>query len=168
MSKLFDLVDEHGYLYGLLTDGTLDDQSFIDSLDACMFDERLEEKADGYAAIDKMLEAEISTIKAELDRLGKRKSTLERNKSELRNRLLAAMNLIGRDRIKTALNSFTIQLNSERVIIDDLEIFKSNMEWWKPYRYEESNLDKQKIKDSLKSGAVIPAHLERSESLRIR
>lgn len=123
----------------------------------------LEEKADNYARIIKQLDADADAITEEIRRLTARKAMLDNRRDWLKTNLQMAMTATGKTKFKTPFFSFGIQKNPPSVILDGPEI---------PEEYlvpQDPKVDKKAIGARLKTGEVLPfAHLEQSESLRIR
>ena len=161
--SLYDITSEFKYLYDLYANGDIEEDVFNDNLAGIQFEDRLEEKADGYAIIDRQLTGNIETVKAEIERLQKVKKHFENRQSQHRTRLFQAMKTLGRDKIQTALNTFAIQANASAVrVIDDDKI---PSEYYR-VKYE---LDKVRIREAIKSGKEVPGcELAQSESLRIK
>lgn len=118
MSSLYELKTDYGKLLHMLYDGDIDEQTIIDTLDS--IEGAIEDKADGYAYIIRELDGDIQSIKAEEERLAKRRKVLTNHKERLRNNLFGAMKEMGKTEIKTSLNTFTIRKNGgmRQLVID--------------------------------------------------
>ena len=159
---LYELTSEYQQLLMMAEDPDIDLQVLADTFDAVEGD--IEAKAEGYAKVIKQLEADITALKGEIDRLTARKKTIENNIDRLKERLKTAMILCDKPKFKTALFSFTVQNNPEKVILDSEEV---------PERYlvqQDPKINKTLLKEDLKSGVDLSgiAHLEQDSSLRIR
>lgn len=162
MSSLYELTNEYQALLEMAEDPDVDPEVFSDTLEG--LEGEIEIKADGYAKVMKALESQISGIKAEENRLFLRRKALEGNVDRMKRSLQQAMEITGKTKFKTELFSFGIQKNPAAVVIDDEG--KVPKEFWIP---QDPKLDKAGIKELLKTGEVCEyAHLEQSESLRIR
>lgn len=163
---LFELTSEYENLLAMLEDPEVDDQIITDTLEA--IGGEIEAKADGYARVIRQMDADAKAIKAEEERLYNRRKSLENRISYLKSRLQFAMELTGTNKIKTEFFSIGIQKNPARVVIDNSAGI--------PAAYliqQEPKIDTAAIKDALKNPEEAPiwkgiAHLEQSESLRIR
>mgnify|MGYP002514674598 CR=1 FL=1 len=149
----------------MMEDPELDPQTLADTMEG--IEGELEVKAESYAKVMKNLEADVSAIKAEIDRLSERKKTIENNIKRMKAALQYAMELTGKTKFKTPLFSFGIQKNPAAVVMD--EGYIENI----PERFlipQDPVIDKKAIKEALKAGEDLEgiAHLEQSESLRIR
>lgn len=126
-------------------------------------DMAIEDKADNYAVIIADLAAQESKLKAEIDRLTKRRQTLRNNAERMKQSLQIAMETVGKEKMKTDYYSYTIQKNPPKLVLDDERIVPED------YFITRRELDKVSLKDALKAGQEVRgAHLEQTESLRIR
>ena len=159
---LYELTEEFLQLLELAEDPETDPQVFDDTMEAIGGD--IEVKADGYARVIRQIEANIAGIKAEEDRLCKRRKSMENNIKRMKEVLQISMTVTGKTKFKTDLFSFGIQKNPPSLKIDD------------PARIPDDFLiqpdpvpDSKAIKTALKEGFDFTwCHLEQSESLRIR
>ena len=160
---LYELTTQYQALLELAEDPDVDPEVLADTMDG--LDGDIEEKADGYAKVIKCLETQAAGVKTELDRLNTRKKSIETNIARIKENLEAAMRITGKVKFKTDLFSFGIQKNPASVVID-VDPAALPDEYLIP---QEPKIDKTKIKEDLKAGIDIGvAHLEQSESLRIR
>ncbi len=162
MNTLYELTSEYLQLLEMAEDPDVDPETLADTMEA--IGGEIEDKADGYARVMKQIEANAAGIKAEIDRLTARKTSMENNVKRMKESLQAAMEVTGKKKFKTALFSFYIQKNPASLKIDDLEAVPESFLVPQPPK-----VDSAAIKDALKAGAVYDfAHLEQGESLRIR
>ena len=169
MASLYELTEHYRTLYDLLCQGEIDEDMFNDSLGGAAFEEEFETKCENYAKVIKSLEADAVAADAEAKRLAERKAAFGNNAKRMKERLYEAMKATGRDKLKTALFSFGMQANPERVVIDDFALLVADPQYWKIRKWDESELDKTAIREAIKAGAHVPgAHIEQGESLRIR
>jgi len=159
MATLYELTGQYRELLELAESEELDKQLIADTLEG--LDGEIEIKADGYAKVIRELEGKTAVLKDEIDRLSKRKSVIENNIKNLKQALETAMRATGKTKFKTELFSFNIQKNPARLVITG-EV---------PEEYlipQEPKIDTSAIKEALKQQELPFAHLEQSESLRIR
>ena len=71
MSTLYELKEEHEALMNMLYDEEVDEQTVLDTLEG--IEGEIEEKADNYAKIMKILSADTEALKKEEDRLKRRR-----------------------------------------------------------------------------------------------
>lgn len=120
--KLYELTEEYLTLQEMAYDPEVDEQTLRDTLDG-VFGE-FEDKADGCAKIIVNAKADIEAIKAEEDRLRARRKHLESQNDWLKNYLMANMQAIGKEKIKTTLFNISVQKNGGKeplVIVGSLD-----------------------------------------------
>ncbi|MBP3342279.1 MAG: siphovirus Gp157 family protein [Peptococcaceae bacterium] len=130
MPSLYELDAAYRQLQERLYDDEYDDQAVIDTLDS--IEGAIEDKADGYGKILRMLDADIAEIKQEETRLSARRKSLERRKEVLKGNLFNAMKTVGVPKIKTALFTVSIRKNGgKRSLILDCGVDKLPPEFQK-------------------------------------
>jgi chaperonin cofactor prefoldin len=161
MATLYELTGQYRELLELAESEELDKQLIADTLEG--LDGEFEIKADGYAKVIRELEGKADLLKNEIERLSKRKSAIENNIKSMKEALQNAMFITGKTKFKTDLFNFNIQKNPPRLVIDKPEEVPE--EYLIP---QEPKIDTSAIKEALKRQELPFAHLEQSESLRIR
>ena len=159
--KLYEITGALLELLEMATEHELDQKTINDTMEVMEFE--FEEKADGYAKVIKTLEGNVDSLDKEIERLTKRKNTVENNIASIKRNLEGAMITTGKTKFKTLLFNFGIQKNPASVVIDD----ESQI----PEEYlvaQEPKVDKTGLKNFLKDNEVEWAHLVQTESLRIR
>ena len=108
--------------------------------------------------------AEAELLKAEEQRLAKRRRAAENRVKSMKSFLQQNMEMFGIEKKTAGIFKLSIQNNAESVVLD-----------WSPedlpteYRRVTIEADKALIKEALKAGEVLDfAHLERTRSLRIK
>ena len=162
---LYELNDQFRMLYELAEDPDTDQELLESTLEA--LEGELEVKADGYARVMRQLEADAANLKLEEKRLATRRTACENNVKRMKQALQYAMEASGKTKFKTELFSFGIQKNPAAVVMDTDQLINI------PIKYliqQDPKIDKTKLKEDLKAGVNLDgiAHLEQSESLRIR
>ena len=162
MSSLYELAAEYQILLDLADDPETDMEVFNDTLEGISGE--IEDKAENYAKLIKNIEVENDGLKWEIERLKLRKERNEKKIESLKSNLQDAMVATGKTKFKTNLFSFGVQKNTPSVVIDDEKAVD------KKYLIpQDPKIDKMAINDAIKKGEKIEwAHLEQSESLRIR
>lgn len=163
--RLYELTEQYAVLQEMMYDPEIDDQVLQDTMEGVWGE--IEDKADGYAKIILGMNADAEKLKAEEQRLARRRKQLEERSKWLKGVLEANMREIGKTKFKTALFSFNIQKNGglEPLVIDGLleDI---------PGRFlipQPPIPNNDAIRRLLSEKQVDWAHLEpRGESLRIR
>lgn len=166
MTSLYELTSDYMNLLELAEDPDIDEQAFMDTLAG--IEGALEDKADNYAKVMRMLDGDALAIREEEKRLESRRKAIEGNIKRLKSALQYAMETTGKTKFKTALFSFGIQKNPASVIIDEPDIENIPERFLK---YRDPEIDRKAIKDAINSGdeeAMELAHLEQGQSLRIR
>lgn len=165
MSTLYELTSMYQALLDVASDPDIDEQAFRDTLEG--LDGEIEIKADGYAKVMKTLSADVEALDGEIERMTGRKKTLENRIDSMKRSLKEAMIATGKKKFKTALFSFAVQKNKASVVMD--EAYIENI----PDRFliqQEPKINRTAIKEAIEAGEDLEglAHLEQSESLRIR
>ena len=162
MSTLYELTSDFQQLLDLIEQGEYDEQALSDTLEG--IEGEIEIKADGYAKVIKEIEGNISTIKAEIDRLSSKKSSLESSVKRLKESLEMAMRATNKPKFKTELFSFNIAKNGGKKPLDIYDVVPEE------YSVLKMEPDKNKIREVLESGKELPFAIlqERGESLRIK
>jgi len=165
MATLYELTEEYQRLYQMADELDLSLEDIEDTLEGIHLE--LDDKIEACAKVIRRLEGDIDIRKAEIDRLSSRNKTAENSIKRIKQSIEMAMRASGRPKIKTALFSFGIQKNPPSLKIDQPD--KVPAEYLIP---QDPKMDNAGIKKFLKSldedGHCSWAHLEQSESLRIR
>lgn len=130
-------------------------------------DEDIEIKLENYAKIIKNFESDIAGLKAEEERLAKKRKAMENSIKHMKERMTIAMQQTGKLDIKGELFKFKVQANPPAVVMDVNYIEDV------PEKYliaQDPKIDKKKLAEDLKAGVDLDgvAHLEASASVRIR
>ena len=162
MNSIFNITSQLLEVYELAQGGEFDPeaiQSAIESIEMA-----LEDKADNYAALIRMIDGDNAAIDKEMERLRAHKASRTRLKDSLKNNLLSVMKTLERPKIKTQFNSFSIRKNPPSVAItDEAEIPEVFFITPAPV------VSKSAILEALKRGEEVPgAQLAQGESLSIR
>lgn len=129
--------------------------------------EDIEIKLENYAKIIKNFESDIAGLKAEEERLNKKRKTLENSIKNMKQRMTEAMIATGKVDIKGELFKFKVQANPPSVIMDTISLFDVPEKYLVP---QAPKIDRKLLAEDLKAGVDLDgvAHLEASESVRIR
>ena len=111
--NLYDLTNDFLQLQAMLEDPDVDSQVITDTLESLQYD--LKEKADGYAKVIKNMEANVTAIKQEKERLTAKQNLLESSIKRLKENLQVSMIATGNTKFKTDLFSFGIQKNGGKI-----------------------------------------------------
>ena len=129
--------------------------------------EDIEIKFENYAKIIKNFESDIAGLKAEEERLAKKRKAMENSIKNMKQRMTEAMIQTGKVDIKGELFKFKVQANPPAVVMDVNYIEDV------PEKYliaQDPKIDRKKLAEDLKAGVELEgvAHLEASASVRIR
>lgn len=121
--NLYNLTADYEHVLNMLYDDEYDEETVIDTLDS--IEGAIEDKADGYAMIIRMVDADIESIRAEEARLAGRRIALENKKKRMKANLYEAMKTVGKPKFKTSLFSFGIRKNGgKRALVLDVGVDK--------------------------------------------
>ncbi|WP_105140108.1 siphovirus Gp157 family protein [Streptococcus suis] len=159
MAKLYELT---GIFKQIAEMDGIDEETKLDTLESIDWTEQFEEKVENTVKVIKNKEADVDQLKEEIDRLTKRKKSIENDITRLKTGLQGAFEITGHDKIKTLLFTVSLANNQPSVVVDeDLLPKKYFIQTLKP--------DKTAIKELLKAGKKVKgAELQESRSLRIR
>ncbi|HFR3474274.1 TPA: siphovirus Gp157 family protein [Streptococcus suis] len=140
----------------------IDEETKLDTLESIDWTEQFEEKVENTVKVIKNKEADVDRLKEEIDRLTKRKKSIENDITRLKTGLQGAFEITGHEKVKTLLFTVSLANNQPSVVVDeDLLPKKYFIQTLKP--------DKTAIKELLKAGKKVKgAVLQESRSLRIR
>ena len=162
MATLYELTGQMLTLQEMMEDPEEDEQMIENTMEG--IDYEFEVKSEGYAKVDRNLKALEEGLKAEIERLERRKRTISNNRDRLKRALEKAMRVTGKLKFKTPLFSFSIQKNPPSVNILD--------EGMVPDQFlikHEPTVDKKALIAFVKEhGDTDYAELTQTESLRIR
>lgn len=163
MATLYELTGAYLKLQEMLYDEEMDPEAVLDTLES--IDGDLEDKADGYARIIRQIAADAEALGNEIDRLTKRKRSLDRKAEMLTKILKKSMETTGKVKFKTALFSFSIVNNPAALVIDDPKMIPGDF-----LIQQDPKIDKWGITKAIKEGVDFSgiAHMERSTRLSIK
>jgi len=161
MSNLFELKDNYQQVYDLIAEQE-DEQILKDTL--ASINDAIEEKADGYVAVIKSLDADNNAIDEELKRLRQRKSSNQKGVKRLKESLQEVMEQTGKEKFKTSLNSYSIANNPPSLDVKDESLIPKQY-----YIEQQPKLDKKELLKAIKGGLELKGvELKQSRSLRVR
>ena len=163
MANLFDISKRYINILELAENPDIPSEVFEEALRE--MDGELNEKLENIVAFIRSLEGDVSTIKNEVDRLNSRKKAAENKINSLKRNMEECLRAVNKTKIKTSLNTISIQKNAPSVNVLDEKLIP------KEFRKEEVvvSIDKKSILFKLKEGIEIEGcELKQTESLRIR
>lgn len=166
MSSLYEVTGEILQLQSMLEDD-FDPEVLADTLEAVQGE--YEFKLEAYCKVIKNLEADVSAIKAEVDRLNTKRKTLENNVDRLKKAMFDSMKATNTPKVKGTLFTVAIQKNGGKIPVIMAEgTTTDHLPDQLVVVTEKPNLDA--IREVLESGITVEGFTlgERGESLRIK
>lgn len=157
--SLYEMTSAANYLYDLLTNDEIDEQTFKDTLEGM----GVEEKLESYCKVIRQLEADAEMLKAEKERIEKKKKTVDNSIDRMKKAVMEFMKASGST--KSTAGTFTVALSTSKAvnILDESKI---------PVRFlveQAPKIDKSSIRAELMSGAEIEGcELQINEGVRIK
>ena len=145
MASLYDLTQDMLYLQGLLEEGEIDEQVYLDSVEAMC----VEGKIENICKFVKNLEYKAAAYKAEIDRMSARKKTIENSISRLKESMLAHMVTVGQKKVEAGV--FTVSVGHSKSV----RVWDETM---LPEQYlipQPCKVDKTAISKALKAGEEV-------------
>lgn len=165
MTQLYKIADQYREV-AALADGEDENLAIAlrDTLQA--IEGEFDQKAQAVVQIALNLDADVSAIDAEIERLKARKTALNNRASSLREYLRTNMEATGISKISCPLFSITLAAGRESVVVDDESALPDDLMRVKT----DISPDKTAIAAKLKAGEEVPgARLERGQSsIRIK
>ncbi len=159
MATLYEMTSQAKELYDLLQGEEIDEQTYLDTLEAI----GAEEKVENYCKVLKELQADFDKFKAETDRLATRMKTTNNGIDRMKDSLLSFLKGSGQEKVKAGTFTVSIGVSKQTNIIDERLI---PAEFRTP---QPDKLDKTAIKKAIESGInVLGAEIITNESVRIR
>ncbi|PTJ29916.1 siphovirus Gp157 family protein [Staphylococcus simulans] len=161
MVRLFDLTESYQQVYDLIAEEG-DEKALVDTLES--IEDAFEDKADGYQAVIKSLEADNVAIDEEIKRLRQRKTTNQNGIKHLKESLQEAMVRTDKIKFKTALHSYSIANNPPSLDIETEKYIPT--EYWVS---QAPKVNKKDLLADLKNGKEIKGvTVKQTQSLRVR
>jgi hypothetical protein len=158
--NLYELTANAAYLQQLLEDGDIDEQTFADSIESMMIDDKIE----NICKVIRNLEAQAAAFKEEAERLTKKKQTAENGVKRLKESLVNFM-VTTRNTGKITAGLFTVSLGSSKSVevLDETALPECYLTPQPP------KVDKTSIGAALKAGMDVPgAQLKETNHIRIK
>lgn len=157
--SLFEMTEQARYLYNLLENEEIDNQTLEDTLESIGANEKLE----SYTYIQKQFEADLAAYKNEKERIEKKMKTCQNAIERMKSAVLEFMNVTGQKKAKAGTFDLSIRAFESVNITDESKISE---EWLKP---QPPKIDKAAIKKALKEGmSVDGAEIVKKDSLIVR
>ena len=132
--------------------------------------EDIEYKLEGYCKVRANFKADIEALKAEEKRLADKRKSLENRVKSMENAMrdaILAVKPADDLKVKTPLFSINVQNNPESVVMD---VEGTDLIPEEYLKFKEPEVNLSKIKEDIKAGKDLSAlaHLERTQSVRVR
>ena len=164
MANIYDFMSGFMALWNLVEDETIED-SVIEECFENMTDD-FKVKMENCCKYIKCLDSDIEGLKAEEKRIKEMRQAMENSKERLKNLMYKAQVASGEKKLVCGSFTTSIQANPPKVVLDVTDV-NGIPEYYLTFPDPEPN--KKKISEALKNGFECEfAHLETSESLRIR
>jgi hypothetical protein len=168
--KLYELTAGWTRLREVLATATDPDE--IESFQAAVdkIGASIQDKAENLAVFVKELQADADALKAEERALKERRTAVENKASRLVDYLQWELKAAGIVRVDGTRARISFRHNPPHVVVKDLVALKALESAWRPYKYDESNVDKTWLKQAIEQEMIAPelAALESGESLVIK
>lgn len=154
--RLYELTEQWDAVFNMMEDGETDEQVIFDTLES--IEGEIEDKADNYAKIIRNLQANADALKAEEERLYRRRKSAENHIQKLKDTLQANLEFIGKTKFKKDLFSFSVSKNGGK---QPLSITENLDEI--PGKYlipQPPKVNNDAVRELLKNKEVEWAHLE--------
>lgn len=163
--KLYELTNDYLALMSAIDNDEIPEDAIADTLEAITGS--IEDKADNISCILKNIEAEITAIKAEEDRLAKRRKAKENSYERMKEYLSESLQKIGVDKIETARNKITFR-KSEKVVCDDKFVPWALLMRDDLLTFSDPKANLTAIKKAIKDGEeIIGAELQINQNIQI-
>lgn len=161
---IFEIADDYVRLLEMAEDPDVDPQVIADTLEG--IEGEFEDKVEACACVMDQLGKDIDAIDDEMRRLQARKNAMKNNRANIGERVMAAMRLTGKLKIRTATRTVSVMRNSVPSITVNVDVWAVPEEY---RRYKDPEIDLRKIGKDIKDGKDIPfAHVEYGFHLRYK
>ena len=157
--NLYEMTVSAKQLYDLMISGEIDEQTFNDTLEAMGTEEKLE----SYCKVIRQLEADAEMLKAEKERIEKKKKTVDASIDRMKKAVMEFMKAQGTT--KSSAGTFTVALSTSKAvnILDESKVPK------KYFTKQEPKINKDAIRKELLCGMKIKGcELQTNEGVRIK
>ena len=171
MANIYELTGEFLKFSEIASSGELSEEQSEMLNDALAnLKEDIEYKLEGYCKVRANFKADIEALKAEEKRLADKRKSLENRVKSMENAMrdaIVAVKPADDLKVKTPLFSINVQNNPESVVMD---VEGTDLIPEEYLKFKEPEVNLTKIKEDIKAGKDLSAlaHLERTQSVRVR
>lgn len=159
MATLYEMSEQAQYLYTLLENEEIDQQTLEDTLESIGANEKLE----NYIYIQEQLKSDLTALKNERDRIDKKIKACSNNIEKMKSAVLMFMSAAGIKKAKAGTFNLSVGTSEKIRVTDESKIPKEF------FIEQPPKIDLMSLKNLLKNGDKIPgAELERTEYVRVR
>lgn len=164
MASIYELTDDIRFIKDLMEEGDVDPEALKGALEVSK--EELKIKLEHYCQFIKNLESDIDGLKMEEQRLALKRKHLEDTKERMKSAMEWSLDQVDEKKLECGTFKVSKQLNPASVNVDcELSLI--------PKKYlipQEPKINKKLLKEDIDGGVDLSgvAHLERTESLRIK
>ena len=156
---MYEMTETANYLYRLLEDGEIDEQTVTDSLEGLGIGDKLED----YCKVIRQFEADAEAYKAEKDRFAEKQKKAENSVKRLTEAVKNYMAATGKDKQKCGVFDIKLSTSKKVEIVDDVKIPEAYL---KP---QPAKIDVAAIRAELMSGGeVAGAVLQINTNIKIK
>lgn len=157
--NLYEMTEQARYLYNLLENEEIDNQTLEDTLESIGANEKLE----SYTYIQKQFESDLEAFKREKERIEKKMKTCQNAIDRMKSAVLEFMNSAGLKKAKAGTFDLSIRAFESVNITDPLSVPTDYL------KFQEPKIDKTAIKKALKEGKTVDgAEIVKKDSLIVR
>lgn len=165
MATLYDLTDTMKHLLDLAQSGEIEQETIDATIESMDLKSDVENKIESYVIVMDELKAQSKRIKAEEQRLAKRRKSIEKNEKRMKETLLDQMKLIDMPKVKT--DKFTIwyQNNPESLLVNDESNIPKRF-----YNEQAPRLDRKALLNELRASdeEIDGVEIRQTEGIRYR
>lgn len=164
MATIYEITEDIRFINDLMEEGEVDSEALKGALEVSK--EELTIKLEHYCQFIKNLESDIEGLKTEEQRLALKRKHLEDTKDRMKKAMEWSLDQVGEKKLECGTFKVSLQTNPASVKLDCEPSLV-------PERYlipQDPKIDKKLLKEDLDGGVELSgvAHLERTESLRIK
>lgn len=165
---LYEITEAYREVYDLMDDPDVPDDAIRNTLEG--LDAVLEDKADNIVRMIRSIEADVNAMKTEYQAMKSKADRMNTRVTRLKEYLKDGMREAGKDKLKAGIFNLAIQQSAiPSVRIDDVAAVLEHADYIKPRKWDESDIDKTKLKEDLLAGVYVPGtQLVQGDHLRIR
>lgn len=163
MASIYELTGDWLRLYQMADEDDINETAFFDTMEG--IEGEMQDKAESCARVITQLKSDIAGLASEIDRLTKRKKSIECRVKGMKLAIQRMMEVTGKNRLETEHFKLAIHKNPPSLCYDVTNIDLIPEEY---HIKVPDMIDADAIKAELKSGKHFEfAHLEQGKSLRI-